>query len=76
MFFHYHNETKELNEGFKRAILSTIRNDMLGSFLSVFQGLGKMDKEVLLFWARNNNTVPFKHSDDLRSTVSNNHFTR
>ena len=31
-------------KGFKRAILSTIRNDMLGSFIDVYEHIGKMNK--------------------------------
>ena len=50
-------------EGFKRAILSTLRNDMLGSFMNVYERLGKMDKKILLLWGRNDATVPFEHSN-------------
>ena len=53
-------------KGFMRAILSTIRNGMLGSFLDIYQQVGKMDKSVLLFWGRDDQTVPFEHSTDLR----------
>jgi pimeloyl-ACP methyl ester carboxylesterase len=53
-------------KGFKRAILSTIRNNMLGSFADVYQAIGKMDKPVLLFWGRNDQLVPFAHSQILR----------
>lgn len=53
-------------KGFKRAILSTIRNNMLGSFLKVYQEIGKMDKPALLFWGRNDRTVPFEHNHVLR----------
>jgi len=56
-------------KGFKRAILSTIRNDMLGSFMDVYRTLGKMDKDILLFWGRNDTTVPFEHSNDLRAVL-------
>lgn len=56
-------------KGFKRAILSTIRNGMLESFLHVYKTLGKMDKPTLLFWGRNDNTVPFEHSQVLRAAV-------
>jgi pimeloyl-ACP methyl ester carboxylesterase len=56
-------------KGFKRAILSTIRNNMLGSFLEVYQQIGKMDKPVLLFWGRNDTTVPFAHSHVLRAAM-------
>jgi pimeloyl-ACP methyl ester carboxylesterase len=56
-------------KGFKRAILSTIRNNMLGSFLDVYQKIGKMHKPVLLFWGRNDRLVPFAHSQVLRAAM-------
>ena len=52
-------------KGFKRAILSSIRNGMLESFIHVYAALGKMDKPSLLFWGRNDNTVPLEHSKAL-----------
>jgi pimeloyl-ACP methyl ester carboxylesterase len=58
-------------KGFKRAILSTIRNHMLDSFIDYYQRVGKMEKPVLLFWGRNDTTVPFKHSDTLRKAIPN-----
>ena len=42
---------------------------MLDSFIEVYKQLGKMDKPVLLFWGRDDMTVPFDHSDDLRAAV-------
>jgi pimeloyl-ACP methyl ester carboxylesterase len=56
-------------KGFKHAILSTIRNNMLGSFLEVYKRIGKMDKPVLLFWGRQDHTVPFRSSNDLRQAI-------
>jgi pimeloyl-ACP methyl ester carboxylesterase len=61
-------------KGFKRAILSTIRNNMLGSFRDVYEQIGKMDKPVLLFWGDHDHTVPFKHSDALRTVLPNAQF--
>jgi pimeloyl-ACP methyl ester carboxylesterase len=58
-------------KGFRRAILSTIRNGMLGSFINTYQALGKMDKTVMLLWGRNDMTVPFEHSFDLRAAMPN-----
>jgi len=52
-------------KGFKRAILSSIRNNMLGSFIESYKIVGKMDKPILIFWGRNDMTVPFEHSRDL-----------
>jgi len=56
-------------KGFKRAILSTIRNGMLEAFLHVYKTLGKMDKPMMLFWGRNDNTVPLEHSHLLCTAV-------
>ena len=56
-------------KGFMRAILSTMRNGMLGQFRDVYQRLGKMHQPVLLFWGRDDNTIPFRHSDDLRALI-------
>jgi pimeloyl-ACP methyl ester carboxylesterase len=55
--------------GFKRAVLSTIRNGMLDSFAGVYETLGKMNKDVLLIWGRNDQTVPFEHSEVLRNAI-------
>jgi len=51
--------------GFQRALLSSVRNNMLGSFLPIYKQLGFIDKPVLMFWGRNDNTVPIEHSKDL-----------
>jgi pimeloyl-ACP methyl ester carboxylesterase len=58
-------------KGFKRAILSTIRNNMLGSFRDVYEQIGKMDKAVLLLWGEHDHTVPFKHSNTLQKVIPN-----
>jgi pimeloyl-ACP methyl ester carboxylesterase len=56
-------------KGFLRAILSSTRNGMLGSFLDVYRHVGRMSKPVLLFWGRNDQTVPFEHSSDLCAAI-------
>jgi pimeloyl-ACP methyl ester carboxylesterase len=61
-------------KGFMRAILSTIRNGMLESFIHIYESLGKMDKRLLLFWGRQDVTVPFEHSNDLCAVLSNAEF--
>jgi pimeloyl-ACP methyl ester carboxylesterase len=58
-------------KGFKRAILSTIRNNMLGSFLNVYRRIGELNKPVLLFWGPRDHTVPFQHSEVLRKAMPN-----
>jgi pimeloyl-ACP methyl ester carboxylesterase len=58
-------------KGFRRAVLSTIRSGMFDSFLDVYEQIGKMNKPVLLFWGRNDPTVPFRHSKFLRAAMPN-----
>ncbi len=52
--------------GFRRAILSTVRANMLGSFVSTYSLLGRSETPILLIWGENDKTVPFEHSDRLR----------
>ena len=56
-------------KGFNRAILSSIRNDMLGSFVEAYKSVNESKIPVLLFWGRNDKTVPFEHSADLRAML-------
>ena len=56
-------------KGFKRAILSSLRGNVLGSFIKTYQLVGKMDKPVLLLWGRNDLTVPLEHSLSLRAAM-------
>jgi len=58
-------------KGFKRALLSSIRNNMLDSFVNAYEQVGKMDLPVQLFWGRDDGTVPFEHSNDLRAAIPN-----
>jgi pimeloyl-ACP methyl ester carboxylesterase len=58
-------------KGFKRAILSSIRNNMLGSFIGAYRSVGGMNKPVLAVWGRNDMTVPFEYSADLRAAIPN-----
>lgn len=51
--------------GFKRAILSTMRNGMLESFIDTYDRGGRLKKPTLLFWGRQDKTVPFEHSADI-----------
>ncbi|MDP1713809.1 MAG: alpha/beta hydrolase [Anaerolineales bacterium] len=47
-------------KGFKRAILSTIRNGMLESFLDTYLKIGVLKKPTLIFWGENDKTTPFE----------------
>jgi pimeloyl-ACP methyl ester carboxylesterase len=49
-------------KGFKRAILSTMRNEMLESFYETYVRVGNLQKPTLLFWGMNDTTVPFEYS--------------
>ncbi|HEY5983748.1 MAG TPA: alpha/beta hydrolase [Anaerolineales bacterium] len=55
--------------GFQSAILSTVRNKMLGSFSAAYAALGKTKKPVLLIWGEKDSTVPFQHSQRLRELI-------
>jgi pimeloyl-ACP methyl ester carboxylesterase len=50
-------------KGFKRAILSTMRSGMLESFHETYVRAGELRKPTLLFWGRQDKTVPFDHSE-------------
>jgi len=52
-------------KGFTRAILSSVRNGLLDSFIQIYETLGKMNKRILLFWGRHDQTLPFEHSQIL-----------
>ena len=56
-------------KGFMRAILSTMRTGMLGSFAETYQKLGLQKTPVALFWGRDDKTVPFEHSADVLAAV-------
>ncbi len=49
-------------KGFKRAILSTMRNNMLESFYETYARVGKLQKPTLLLWGKNDATMPFEDS--------------
>jgi pimeloyl-ACP methyl ester carboxylesterase len=56
-------------KGFRRALLSTIRNNMLESFIDVYRSVGRLGTPILLLWGRHDHTVPLWHSDELRKVV-------
>jgi pimeloyl-ACP methyl ester carboxylesterase len=55
--------------GFKRAILSSMRCGMLESFIEVYKKVGSLQKPTLLFWGKQDRTVPFAHSDMIRVAI-------
>jgi pimeloyl-ACP methyl ester carboxylesterase len=52
-------------KGFKRAVLSTMRNGMLESFAETYERIGKLRIPTLIFWGRQDKTVPFADSQAL-----------
>ncbi len=56
-------------KGFKRAILSTIRSGMLNSFYETYQRVGQLQKPTMLFWGRQDQTVPYEHSAILQKAM-------
>lgn len=49
-------------KGFKRALLSTMRGDVLGDSLPLYRSIGEGDLPVMLIWGREDRTTPFAHS--------------
>jgi pimeloyl-ACP methyl ester carboxylesterase len=49
-------------KGYKRAIISTMRNGMLGEFLDVYHHVGEMNISMLLIWGQEDKTVPIENS--------------
>jgi pimeloyl-ACP methyl ester carboxylesterase len=47
-------------QGFKRAILSTMRSGMLQSFMQTYIKIGGLKKPTLLFWGENDTTTLFE----------------
>ena len=56
-------------KGFMRAILSTMRYGMLGDFTATYTKVGEQGTPTLLFWGREDKTVPFAHSQDIRAAI-------
>ena len=56
-------------KGFRRGILSSIRNGLIDPVVGIYERVARTGKPVLLFWGRNDPTVPFAHSDALRALI-------
>jgi pimeloyl-ACP methyl ester carboxylesterase len=56
-------------KGFIRAILSSMRSGMLGDFSPTYRKVGELGIPTLLLWGRDDKTVPFEHSQDLRAAI-------
>ncbi len=60
--------------GFKRTVLSSLRQGMLDEDLLPFRRLGESGKLVLLIWGKEDQTVPFKHSETFLQLVPQTEF--
>ena len=56
-------------KGFRNAILSTVRNNVIGGCIETYRQVGSLGKPVLLLWGRHDTTVPLRHSADLRAAM-------
>ena len=61
-------------KGFIRSLLSTMRYGMLGDFSSTYHKIGELGIPTQLFWGRNDKTVPFAYSDDIRAAIPQTEF--
>ncbi len=56
-------------KGFRRSLLSSIRNGMIGGFPELYRRLGLSGKPVLLIWGTLDHAVPIQQSALLRELV-------
>jgi pimeloyl-ACP methyl ester carboxylesterase len=56
-------------KGFRNAILSTVRNNVIGCCIETYRQVSSLGKPALLIWGRDDTTVPLRHSDDLRAAM-------
>ena len=61
-------------KGFMRALLSTMRNGMLGDFSGTYHKVGEAGTPTMLFWGRDDKTVPFAHSAMIRKAIPQSEF--
>jgi pimeloyl-ACP methyl ester carboxylesterase len=49
-------------KGYKRALLSTLRNDPLSDLSTLYYKVGQQDRESLLIWGVEDKLIPFKYN--------------
>ncbi len=55
--------------GFKRALLSTLRNMHMHSLSETYKRIGKQKKPVLLLWGRKDHVLPFTNSERVKEAI-------
>jgi pimeloyl-ACP methyl ester carboxylesterase len=63
----FHEQMKY--KGFRRALLSTLRNFVSQDQLAVYREGSKRNKPVLLIWGKEDKTVPFSGNEKIRSVL-------
>ena len=56
-------------KGFRRALLSTLRNFVCKDQLMVYSDVNKLGKPVLMIWGTEDKTVPFSDNERIRSVL-------
>jgi pimeloyl-ACP methyl ester carboxylesterase len=55
--------------GYRRALLSTLRNNVLGDLSDVYQEVGKQDREVCLIWGTEDRLMPLEMNMHVRQAM-------
>jgi pimeloyl-ACP methyl ester carboxylesterase len=55
--------------GFKRAILSTLRNFNLDNQKTAYETVGKQGRQVMLIWGREDKIIPFSNNEMIRAVI-------
>ena len=55
--------------GFKRALLSTLRSGFLDDMTETYRRVGQQKRPVLLIWGREDNSIPFHLSEQVRAAI-------
>lgn len=56
-------------KGFKYAIISTLRNYMIYDKLDAYKNLNELNKPILLFWGKQDATLPYAGNERIRSVL-------
>ena len=56
-------------KGYRRALLSTLRHGPLEGLSASYQAVGQQERPILLLWGRDDQTVPFSSSENVRSAL-------
>jgi len=56
-------------QGFRRALLSTLRHGPISGMANAYQEIGRQNRPVLLVWGRHDQTVPFATNKQVRRAI-------